>query len=82
MSEDRLWLTLEEAAAILETGVTVVRTMIKKELLPARQVAKYAPWTIKRGDLERPEIRNYVKVTRPGRPFQYTNDKQTILPNI
>ena len=82
MSEDRLWLTLEEAAEILKTGVTVVRTMIKKELLPARQVAKHAPWTIKREDLERPEIRNYVKTTRPGRPFQYTNDKQTILPNI
>jgi hypothetical protein len=82
MSEDRLWLTLEEAAAILKTGVTVVRTMIRKELLPARQVARHAPWTIKREDLERPEIRNYVKATRPGRPFQYTNDKQTIIPNI
>jgi DNA invertase Pin-like site-specific DNA recombinase len=82
MSEDRLWLTLEEAAEILKTGVTVVRTMIKKELLPARQVAKHAPWTIKREDLERPEIRNYVKTTRPGRPFQYTNDKQSLLPNI
>ena len=79
---DRSWLTLEEAAATLKTGVTVVRTMIRKELLPARQVAKYAPWTIRRGDLERPEIRNYVKATRPGRPFQYTNDKQTILPNL
>jgi transposase len=26
-------------------------------------------------------IRNYVKATRPGRPFQRTNDKQTNLPN-
>jgi DNA invertase Pin-like site-specific DNA recombinase len=79
---DRPWLTLEEAAATLKTGVTVVRTMIRKELLAARQVAKHAPWTIRREDLERPEIRNYVKATRPGRPFQYTNDKQTILPNL
>jgi hypothetical protein len=82
MSKDRLWLTLEEAAAILKTGVTVVRTMIKKELLPARQVAKHAPWTIKREDLERPEIRNYVKATRPGRPFQYTNNNQSLFPNL
>ena len=81
-SEDRRWLTLEEAAVILKTGVTVVRTMIRKQLLPARQVTKHAPWTIKREDVERPEIRRYVKATRPGRPFQYTNDKQTILPNI
>jgi hypothetical protein len=79
---DRSWLTLEEAAATLKTGVTVVRTMIRKELLPARQVAKHAPWTIKREDLERPEIRNYVKATRPGRSFQYTNDNQTTLPNL
>jgi len=43
--------------------------MIRKELLPARQVAKHAPWTIKREDLERPEIRNYVQATRPGRSF-------------
>jgi hypothetical protein len=81
-SEERLWLTLQEAAAILKTGVTVVRTMIRKELLPARQVVKHAPWTIKRQDLERPELRNYVKSTRPGRPFQYTNDKQRNLPNV
>ena len=79
---DRSWLTLEEAAATLKTGVTVVRTMIRKELLPARQVAKHAPWTIKREDLERPEIRNYVQATRPGRSFQYTNDKQTNLLNL
>ena len=79
---DRSWLTLEEAAATLKTGVTVVRTMIRNELLPARQVAKHAPWTIKREDLERPEIRNYVQATRPGRSFQYTNDKQTNLLNL
>jgi hypothetical protein len=79
---ERAWLTLEEAATALKTSVTVVRTMIRKELLPARQVTKHAPWTIKREDLERPEIRIYVKTTRPGRSFQYTNEKQTILPNL
>jgi hypothetical protein len=79
---NRSWLTLEEAAATLKTGVTVVRTMIKKELLPARQVAKHAPWTIKREDLQRPEIHNYVKATRPGRPFRYTNGNQSHLPNL
>ena len=42
---DRSWLTLEQVAATLQTGVTVVRTMIRKELLPALQVAKHAPWT-------------------------------------
>ena len=79
---ERSWLTLEEAAATLQTGVTVIRTMIRKGLLPARQVAKHAPWTIKCEDLERPEIRNYAQTTRPGRSFQYTNDKQTNLLNL
>jgi len=79
---DRSWLTLEEAAEALKTGVTVIRTMIRKELLPARQVAKHAPWTIKREDLQRPEIYSYVKATRPGRPFQYTNNNQSLLPNL
>ena len=79
---DRSWVTMEEAADILKTGVTVIRTMIRKQFLPARQAAKHAPWTIRREDLPRPEIHNYVKATRPGRPFRYTNDKQSLLPNI
>jgi helix-turn-helix protein len=79
---DRSRLTLEEAAETLKTGVTVVRTMIRKELLPASQAAKNAPWTIKREDLERPEIRVYVKAPRTGRSFQYTNDNQSHLPNL
>ena len=79
---ERSWLTLEEAAATLKTGEAVIRTMIRKGLLPARQVAKHAPWTIKREDLQRPEIHNYVKATRPGRPFQYTNNNQSLFRNL
>jgi hypothetical protein len=30
---DRSWVTMEEAAEILKTGVTVIRTMIKKTVL-------------------------------------------------
>ena len=67
---DRSWVTMEEAADILKTGVTVIRTMIRKQFLPARQVAKHAPWTIRREDLQRPEIHNYVKAVRPGKPAQ------------
>jgi hypothetical protein len=49
--DDRSWVTMEEAAGILNTGVTVIRTMIRKQFLPARQAAKHAPWTIRREDL-------------------------------
>jgi hypothetical protein len=79
---DRSWVTMEEAADILKTGVTVIRTMIRKQFLPARQVAKHAPWTIRREDLQRPEIHNYVKAARPGKPAQYRNDNQSLIPNL
>ena len=79
---DRSWVTMEEAADILKTGVTVIRTMIRKQFLPARQVAKHAPWTIRREDLQRPEIHNYVKAARPGKPAQYRNDSQSLIPNL
>jgi hypothetical protein len=65
---DRSWVTMEEAADILKTGVTVIRTMIRKQFLPARQIAKHTPWTIRREDLQRPEIQNYVKAARLGKP--------------
>jgi hypothetical protein len=58
---DRPWMTMEEAASMLKTSVTVIRTMIRKHLLPARQIVKHAPWTIGRQDLHRPEVREYVK---------------------
>jgi len=79
---DRSWVTMEEAAAILKTGVTVIRTMIRKRYLPARQVAKHTPWTIRREDLQRPEIKNYLKAARPGKPAQYRNDTPSLIPNL
>jgi DNA invertase Pin-like site-specific DNA recombinase len=78
----RSWVTMEEAAAMLKTGVTVVRTMIRKQFLPARQPAKHAPWTIRREDLQRPEIHEYVKAARPGKHAHYAGDDQSILPNL
>jgi hypothetical protein len=74
--------TMEEAADILKTGVTVIRTMIRKDFLPARQVAKHAPWTIRREDLQRPEIHDYVKAARPGKHVQHRNDNQSVIPNL
>jgi DNA invertase Pin-like site-specific DNA recombinase len=79
---DRSWVTMEEAADILKTGVTVIRTMIRKQLLPARQIAKHTPWTIRREDLQRPEIQNYVKAARPGKPAQYKDDNQSLILNL
>jgi hypothetical protein len=80
--ESRPWVTMEEAAAILETNPVVIRTMIRKRYLPARQVVKHAPWTISREDLKRPEVHNYIKATRPGKHLADWNDGQSIIPNL
>ena len=40
--------TLEEAARRLEVSHTVVKGLIRRGVLPARQVVEYAPWVIER----------------------------------
>ena len=79
---DRPWVTMEEAAGILKTSVTVIRTMIRKHLLPARQIVKHAPWTIRREDLQRPEVREYVKGARPGKHAPRSENNQPLIPNL
>ena len=53
----RVWVTLTEAAAELKVHPCRVRKLIKREILPARQVVRHAPWLIRREDLEHPEVR-------------------------
>jgi DNA invertase Pin-like site-specific DNA recombinase len=80
--EARPWVTMEEAATILKTNPVVIRTMIRKNYLPAKQVAKHAPWTISREDLKRPEVYNSIKATRPGKHLADWNDGQCLIPNL
>ena len=56
-SDRRLWITLTEAASELKVHPSKVRGLIKRQILPARQVVRHAPWVIKREDLERAEGR-------------------------
>ena len=65
-SPDPNTLTLEQAATALEVSNTVVQRMIKKGVLPAEQVITHAPWTIKRADLERPEVQRAAEAVRAG----------------
>ena len=73
---------MEEAAGILKTSVTVIRTMIRKHLLPARHIVKHAPWTIRREDLQRPEVLRYVKAARPGKTAPRTENYSPLIPNL
>jgi DNA invertase Pin-like site-specific DNA recombinase len=61
------WLTVEQAAAVLEVSATVIRRLIKERVLPASQVVASAPWIIARADLSLAAVQAEVKVVRGGR---------------
>jgi DNA invertase Pin-like site-specific DNA recombinase len=63
-SPDRL--TLEQVAEILQVSNTVVRRLIKDQVLPARQLVSYAPWVIRREDLALPAVQAAAQAVRDG----------------
>ena len=77
-SEPRTWKTMSETSADLGVSMCVVRTMVKNEILPARQVAKNAPWMIEAADLLRPEVQNYAKRARAGKTAPCEDGTQTL----
>jgi predicted ArsR family transcriptional regulator len=77
-SED--WLTLSQAAEILNVSFTVVRRLIKLGDLPAKQVVKYAPWIIERQDLESPAIQRKIQAIHAGKRSPSTDRRQKEFP--
>jgi hypothetical protein len=61
------WITLEEAARALEVSSKIVHTLLRKGILPGRQVVACAPWVIERKDLELPPVRAAAQAARRGR---------------
>jgi DNA invertase Pin-like site-specific DNA recombinase len=60
------WVTQEEAARELQVSDTVVKRLIRERILPAKQVVKFAPWIIAKGDLLLPAVKEQVKAARRG----------------
>jgi hypothetical protein len=60
------WVTQEEAARELHVSDTVVKRLIREQILPAKQVVKYAPWIIEKKDLRLPAVQAQVKAARRG----------------
>jgi hypothetical protein len=52
---------MNEAARRLGVTNHVIRKLIDREILPARQVVYDAPWQIQAADLERPEVLEAVR---------------------
>ena len=61
------WLTMDGAATQLGVSDTVIRTLIERKIIPARQVIPYAPWMIRAADLASDGVVHYVDHVRRGR---------------
>ena len=67
------WMTLEEAAEKLEVSHTVVKTLIRKGILPAKQVVAFAPWVIESKDVESPRVRAAARAAKRGQRLPPTD---------
>lgn len=60
------WLTLESAATQLKVSPTVVRRLITRGMLPAKQIVATAPWVIQAQDLAADAVQHYVAAVHCG----------------
>ena len=75
----RLWLTLVDAAKELKVSAGVVRKMLERKVLPAKQVVANARWVIKREDLQLPTVQNYLTAVQARKPVPRHDSNQNIL---
>lgn len=75
-----LWLTIEQVASETEVSHTVIRRLIREEILPATQLAETTPWIIERCSLELPEVQEAISAVKEGRQLRSKNDLQLELP--
>jgi len=77
--EQRRWLTMQQAASVLQVSDAVVRRLVMQKTLPARQIIKFAPWMIERAHLDLPAVRRAIRLVHTGRrdPSRMLNHAQT-----
>lgn len=75
-------MTMEEVAKELEVNVAVIRTLVHKGKLPARQIASGLPWMIERKDLSRTEVVNRVHDAKQGKRSPREEPGQIVMPCI
>lgn len=71
---------MQQAAQTLDVSEMVVRRLISEKTLPARQIVKFAPWTITRTDLDLPAVRRRIRLVLIGRRFPLINSANTQAP--
>jgi hypothetical protein len=65
--EQRLWVSMQQAADALKVSSMVVRRLIAEKVLPAKQIVKFAPWMIERPHLQLPSVRKAIRIVHSGR---------------
>jgi hypothetical protein len=73
------WMTLEQAAHELKVSHTAVKTLIRKGILPAKQVVRFAPWVIEKKNLQAAEVQAAARASQRGRRVPPTDSKQQQL---
>ncbi|HTF69919.1 MAG TPA: hypothetical protein VK638_45295, partial [Edaphobacter sp.] len=61
------WVTQEQAADVLKVSNTVIKRLIREQVLPAKQIVQCAPWVIDVKDLELPAVQAQVQAVHCGR---------------
>lgn len=74
------WVTLEEAARRLEVSHTFVKGLIRRGVLPARQVVECAPWVIEDKALESPAVKAAIQRVHKGKRLPPTVPGHPELP--
>jgi hypothetical protein len=74
------WVTQEQAADVLNVSNTVIKRLIREQVLPATQVVQCAPRVIDMKNLELPAVRAQVQAVRCGRRLPPTAPGQGQLP--
>ncbi|WP_263419900.1 helix-turn-helix domain-containing protein [Terriglobus albidus] len=65
--EQRLWITMQQAATALSVSDAVVRRLVTQKTLPAKQIVKFAPWMIERAHLDLPAVHRAIRHVHTGR---------------
>jgi hypothetical protein len=74
------WVTIEQAAKALGVSDTVIRRLIRQDILPATQVVPSTPWIIDRKSLELVDVVTAVSAVRSGRQLSKRNPNQPEFP--
>lgn len=74
------WVTREQAAEELNVSNTVIKRLIREQVLPATQVVDCAPWVIRREDLLSPAVQIQVEAIHQGRRLPSIVPNQGQLP--